>query len=37
MMRAIQDPVTALKDETLLSTYMLTLYEVRSALPSSWE
>ncbi|CAN9297872.1 unnamed protein product [Alternaria alternata] len=28
MMRAIQDPVTALKDETLLSTYMLTLYEV---------
>jgi hypothetical protein len=29
MLRAIQDPVTALKDETLLSTYMLTLYEVR--------
>ncbi|KAI4935887.1 hypothetical protein J4E85_001214 [Alternaria conjuncta] len=28
MLRAIQDPVTALKDETLLSTYMLTLYEV---------
>ncbi|KAF1831236.1 hypothetical protein BDW02DRAFT_61816 [Decorospora gaudefroyi] len=28
MMRAIQDPVTALKDETLLSTYLLTLYEV---------
>ncbi|KAJ4363489.1 hypothetical protein N0V83_009784 [Neocucurbitaria cava] len=28
MLRAIQDPVTALKDETLLSTYLLTLYEV---------
>jgi hypothetical protein len=28
MMEAIQDPVMALKDETLLSTYMLTLYEV---------
>ncbi|KAF2995588.1 hypothetical protein E8E13_004671 [Curvularia kusanoi] len=28
MMKAIQDPVLALKDETLLSTYMLTLYEV---------
>jgi hypothetical protein len=30
MMQAIQDPVMALKDETLLSTYMLTLYEVRT-------
>jgi hypothetical protein len=30
MLRAIQDPVTALKDETLLSTYMLTLYEVQA-------
>jgi hypothetical protein len=29
MLRAIQDPVTALEDETLLSTYLLTLYEVR--------
>ena len=28
MLKAIQDPVLALKDETLLSTYMLTLYEV---------
>ncbi|UPX21271.1 uncharacterized protein EKO05_0011462 [Ascochyta rabiei] len=28
MLRAIQNPVLALKDETLLSTYMLTLYEV---------
>ncbi|KAJ4333544.1 hypothetical protein N0V95_009399 [Ascochyta clinopodiicola] len=28
MLTAIQDPVLALKDETLLSTYMLTLYEV---------
>jgi hypothetical protein len=28
MMEAIQNPVMALKDETLLSTYMLTLYEV---------
>jgi hypothetical protein len=28
MMRAIQDPELALKDETLLSTYLLTLYEV---------
>jgi hypothetical protein len=28
MLQAIQDPVTALKDETLLSTYLLTLYEV---------
>ncbi|KAF1934980.1 hypothetical protein EJ02DRAFT_439535 [Clathrospora elynae] len=28
MLRAIQDPVTALRDETLLSTYLLTLYEV---------
>ncbi|KAH7063780.1 hypothetical protein BKA63DRAFT_181837 [Paraphoma chrysanthemicola] len=28
MLRAIQDPNTALKDETLLSTYLLTLYEV---------
>lgn len=30
MLKAIQDPVLALKDETLLSTYMLTLYEVRT-------
>lgn len=29
MLQAIQDPITALKDETLLSTYLLTLYEVR--------
>jgi hypothetical protein len=28
MLKAIQDPVTAVKDETLLSTYLLTLYEV---------
>jgi hypothetical protein len=28
MLKAIQDPVTAIKDETLLSTYLLTLYEV---------
>lgn len=28
MLKAIQDPTTALKDETLLSTYLLTLYEV---------
>jgi hypothetical protein len=28
MLQAIQDPVTALQDETLLSTYLLTLYEV---------
>jgi hypothetical protein len=28
MLQAIQDPVTAVKDETLLSTYLLTLYEV---------
>ncbi|OAK97321.1 hypothetical protein IQ06DRAFT_43163 [Phaeosphaeriaceae sp. SRC1lsM3a] len=28
MLKAIQDPATALKDETLLSTYLLTLYEV---------
>jgi hypothetical protein len=28
MLCAIQDPVMALKDETLLSTYLLTLYEV---------
>lgn len=28
MMYAIQDPGTALRDETLLSTYLLTLYEV---------
>ncbi|KAF2126148.1 hypothetical protein P153DRAFT_388894 [Dothidotthia symphoricarpi CBS 119687] len=28
MLLAIQDPVLALKDETLLSTYLLTLYEV---------
>lgn len=28
MLQAIQDPVAALKDETLLSTYLLTLYEV---------
>jgi hypothetical protein len=28
MLKAIQDPVTALQDETLLSTYLLTLYEV---------
>jgi hypothetical protein len=28
MMQAIQDPVMALKDETLLATYLLTLYEV---------
>ncbi|KAF2846386.1 hypothetical protein T440DRAFT_541300 [Plenodomus tracheiphilus IPT5] len=28
MMQAIQDPVMALKDETLISTYLLTLYEV---------
>lgn len=28
MLRAIQDPVTALQDETLLSTYLLTLFEV---------
>ena len=28
MLKAIQDPVLALSDETLLSTYMLTLYEV---------
>lgn len=28
MLKAIQDPVVALKDETLLSTYLLTLYEV---------
>lgn len=27
MLKAIQDPVLAVKDETLLSTYMLTLYE----------
>lgn len=33
MLVAIQDPVLALKDETLLSTYMLTLYEV--SFPSS--
>lgn len=32
MLRAIQDPVTALKDETLLSTYLLTLYEVSAFL-----
>lgn len=31
MLRAIQDPNTALKDETLLSTYLLTLYEVDEA------
>lgn len=30
MLKAIQDPALALKDETLLSTYMLTLYEVLS-------
>lgn len=30
MLKAIQDPTTALKDETLLSTYLLTLYEVRN-------
>jgi hypothetical protein len=30
MLRAIQDPAMALKDETLLSTYLLTLYEVRT-------
>jgi len=29
MLRTIQDPQNALKDETLLSTYLLTLYEVR--------
>ncbi|KAH3944786.1 hypothetical protein HBI25_161150 [Parastagonospora nodorum] len=28
MLKAIQDPATAVKDETLLSTYLLTLYEV---------
>jgi len=28
MLKAIQDPNTVLKDETLLSTYLLTLYEV---------
>ncbi|KAL5115357.1 hypothetical protein ACEQ8H_006733 [Pleosporales sp. CAS-2024a] len=28
MLKAIQDPTTAIKDETLLSTYLLTLYEV---------
>jgi hypothetical protein len=28
MLQAIQDPVTAVKDETLLSTYLLTLFEV---------
>jgi hypothetical protein len=28
MLKAIQDPELAVKDETLLSTYMLTLYEV---------
>lgn len=28
MMQAIQDPVMALQDETLISTYLLTLYEV---------
>ncbi|KAL6702668.1 hypothetical protein ACN47E_001253 [Coniothyrium glycines] len=28
MLRAIQDPVRALQDETLLSSYLLTLYEV---------
>lgn len=32
MLRAIQDPVVALKDETLLSTYMLTLYEVERSI-----
>jgi hypothetical protein len=35
MMKAIQDPVLALKDETLLSTYLLTLYEVRVLYPST--
>ena len=35
MLKAIQDPVLALKDETLLSTYMLTLYEVSIPAPSS--
>jgi hypothetical protein len=35
MLRAIQDPVTALKDETLLSTYLLTLYEVYGNLSDS--
>jgi hypothetical protein len=29
MLQAIQDPETALKDETLLSTYLLSLYEVK--------
>lgn len=33
MLRAIQDPATALKDETLLSTYLLTLYEVCPSFP----
>jgi hypothetical protein len=28
MLQAIQDPEVALKDETLLATYLLTLYEV---------
>ncbi|KAH9867995.1 hypothetical protein IAQ61_007302 [Plenodomus lingam] len=28
MMQAIQDPVMAVKDETLISTYLLSLYEV---------
>lgn len=35
MLMAIQDPVIALKDETLLSTYLLTLYEVRQHLISA--
>ena len=30
MLRSIQDSETALKDETLLSTYLLTLFEVYS-------
>ena len=32
MLQVIQDPAAALKDETLLSTYLLTLYEVCFAL-----
>jgi hypothetical protein len=33
MLRAIQDSTTAVKDETLLSTYLLTLYEVLRRMP----
>jgi hypothetical protein len=33
MLQAIQDSELALKDETLLATYLLTLYEVCSRKP----